>query len=400
MRKRISIFAVPTLTVLTVGMSAGAASASSGWYPPTYGIIDIANAPDYVGGVTATSINQRGQVVGYASRQYGASGFLWEDGTLRQLGPNTEAIKVNSFGRVAGNVVHRYTSGAFTWYDGTFTDLGYLAPVHIGGDTGSAVVADLNDAGQIVGGSVAADYHTHAYRWQDGVMTDLGTLGGTESNARDLNERGDVVGESTTAAGDAHAFFWRDGHMVDLGTLGGKTSRATGVNNRGHVVGVSAVPDGSDHAFLWEDGLMHDLGAVDGDGNSAAVYVNEADTVLVGSEIWWGPAVQAFVWEQGRRTPVGGIGSPLTRSLALNNLGQVVGSAPTSSGQSRAFVWHQGVTAELGTLGGANSVATAVNDFGVVVGAADPADPADGVPHATVWRPSWSSSAPPPDPAG
>jgi len=79
---------------------------------------------------------------------------------------------------------------SFLWDDGTLTDLGARTNPW-----------DLNDNAQIVGGGPPA------FLWQDGVIIDLATLGGS-TMALDINEHGQAVGVSTTSSGVEHAVLW------------------------------------------------------------------------------------------------------------------------------------------------------------------------------------------------
>src|SRR5436309_1672459 len=62
-------------------------------------------------------------------------------------------------------------SGAFLWQNGTMTDLGTLP----GGYASYAY--GINDAGQVVGTSEDSSGLRHAFLWSAGTMADLGTLG-------------------------------------------------------------------------------------------------------------------------------------------------------------------------------------------------------------------------------
>ena len=50
-------------------------------------------------------------------------------------------------------------------------------------------------------------------------------------------------------------------------------------------------------------------------------------------------------------TDLGNLGGSDTRALAINNSGQVVGSARTTT-ETHAFVWENGAMTDLGTLYG------------------------------------------------
>ena len=121
-------------------------------------------------------------------------------------------------------------------------------------------------------GSVGAQSYT---------ITDLGTLGGNASQAYAVNELGQVVGEATTVGGNSHAFLWlpEPGYglpagMNDLGTLGGSGSAAFGINNLGFVVGQADTSDPAiSRAFQWDPttGVMTDLGTPAGPSVARAI---------------------------------------------------------------------------------------------------------------------------------
>jgi len=385
----------------------------------------------------ATAINNRGQVVGVSGSATNVQrAFLWQDGTMTDLGTlggdSSEAAAINDLGQVVGssstatNVAH-----AFLWQNGTMTDLGTL-----GGDSSEA--AAINDLGQVVGSSSTATNVAHAFLWQNGTMTDLGTLGGDSSEAVAINGLGQVVGWSEMAsAGDdsppRHAFLWRAGAMTDLGTLGGDSSEAVAVNGRGQVVGTSSTASGQRHAFLWQSGTMTDL-APPGEGYGAAVAINDggqiaivgaggtvvaindrgqivggrylSDMVFSGDIFLWqdgtttdlGPLDGAFSWQDGTMTALGSLGQGCSVPLAVNSLGQVVGSSLTDypdpikwewccSTLFHAFVWEDGLMVDLGDLGllgsRTSSSAAAINDCGQVVGSSA-RTPGTQV-HAALW---------------
>jgi len=347
-------------------------------------------------------------------------------------GPSSRATAINNRGQVVGvSGTATNVQRAFLWQDGTMTDLGTL-----GGDSSEA--AAINDLGQVVGSSSTATNVAHAFLWQNGTMTDLGTLGGDSSEAVAINGLGQVVGWSEMAsAGDdsppRHAFLWRAGAMTDLGTLGGDSSEAVAVNGRGQVVGTSSTASGQRHAFLWQSGTMTDL-APPGEGYGAAVAINDggqiaivgaggtvvaindrgqivggrylSDMVFSGDIFLWqdgtttdlGPLDGAFSWQDGTMTALGSLGQGCSVPLAVNSLGQVVGSSLTDypdpikwewccSTLFHAFVWEDGLMVDLGDLGllgsRTSSSAAAINDCGQVVGSSA-RTPGTQV-HAALW---------------
>ncbi len=122
-------------------------------------------------GSLATTINDRGQVVGNsstASDEINTHAFIWENGVMTNLGT------------LGGN-------SSYIW--------GY--PYH----------HNINHTGQVVGWSKTSSNAWHAFIWQSGTMIDLGTLGGNDSYAAAISDSGQVVGWSVTASGSGHALY-------------------------------------------------------------------------------------------------------------------------------------------------------------------------------------------------
>jgi probable HAF family extracellular repeat protein len=98
---------------------------------------------------------------------------------------------------------------------------------------------------------------------------------------------------------------------------------------------------------------------------------------------------RAFFWSNDgtRMHDLGTLGGTESYAFALNDLGQVVGTADTLGAlKSHAFVWMNDGTPmkDLGTLGGTTSVAYDINVSGQVTGSASLA--AKFVRHAFLWR--------------
>jgi probable HAF family extracellular repeat protein len=284
-----------------------------------------------LGFVTHASAQERSYLIDLNSR------------TATDLGSLT-ATAINDAGQVVGDFdtdtgrTHAFITGP----NGVgMTDLGTL-----GGTVSSAT--GVNAAGQVAGWSNTATGRTHAFITSpNGMgMTDLGTLGGTVSSATGINATGQVVGSSYTV-GPPHAFITGANGvgMTDLGTLGGYQAEATDINAVGQVVGQSAVVErfgttitifSSPRAFITgPNGVgMTNLGVRDATG------INDAGQVVGSSSTYFGP-IHAFITGPNGvgMTDLGTVGGYGSGASGINASGQVVGWSFTTTNEAHhAFI--------------------------------------------------------------
>lgn len=327
----------------------------------------------YGGTTQAWGINDWGDVVGLVNHTAtGSHAFLWtETYGMQDLGTPTHhawARDTNIFRDVVGEAGHvpGWRERAALWTGGpvgpiTITDLGTLGPDPV---VYHSHAEAINDLGDVVGYSQAAPWDCHAFLKKAGssVMDDLGTLQGhIESRAYDINNSGQVVGFSRTSLGKYHAVLWEPDHLgvmqppQDLGTLGGYNAFALGINNLGEVVGESRTAYDQPRAVLWKDDgngnmQIQNLGTLG--GNSHAYDINDYGVVCGGSVT--GGTHHAFVWtETGGMQDLGALdngASGWSASVAINNLGQIVGYSYLATGETRACLWspNQPPTADAG----------------------------------------------------
>ena len=249
-------------------------------------------------------------------------------------------------------------------------------------------------------------------------LTVLGTLGGSFSQAAALNDRGEVAGFSTLAGDQTvHASIWTHGVATDLGTLGGPLSYVSEgypINDRGVVVGYSQTstpdPNGEDFCgffaggnlgpltclpFVWQNGTMNALPTLGGNNGFATAINNAGQIVGIAEtstpETACAPALnfrfEGVLWQGGAARELAPLpGDTDSGTSAINNSGEVVGvSAPDCTSPSHAVLWRDGNPTNLGTLGGATgNIAFAINDRGQVVGQSDL--PGDLTHQAFLWQ--------------
>ncbi len=231
----------------------------------------------------ARAINEAGLIVGRSQTgETDAWGhaiyraFLWREGVMEDLGAlggrASLAWDINEAGQVVGSAetgdeppgpYGLPVSRGFLWEDGSMTDLGTL-----GGVSSSAVA--INASGMVVGASGTDDGTFLPFVWVDGQMTALDLPPGLGSGgASAVNDLGQVAGACFAESGEvvpvnsARAVLWNEGVAVRLeGLVGFESSSAADINNAGQVVGGAinySQLNFRARAVLWEDGHAYDL---------------------------------------------------------------------------------------------------------------------------------------------
>jgi probable HAF family extracellular repeat protein len=236
----------------------------------------------------------------------------------------------------------------------------------------------INGAGQVVGSSGTATGEEHATLWTNGTIKDLGTLGGTISEAWAINASGQIVGRSTTAHKSWRAFIWENGGMRRLPGVETTYARALGISNTGVVVGDFRILDVGTHAYRIKDGALKDLGTFGGKASLARAITGG---MIVGTSQPSRGRPRAFLWQGGVMTDLGSLGGAgaASSALAVNALGQVVGSSSMPDLTGHVTLWDHGSIRDLGP-----GIAYGINRSGWVVGERMWGNDS----HATLWKPS------------
>lgn len=321
---------------------------------------------DQSGESRAYSINNVGQVVGWASGEDTRHGAQWLGDVFSDLHGTThlsldqiftmdysEAYKISNAGQIVGTARTKIICPDEEW---------------------------VISCGFILAPAVLSDFGTP---YPGDALTNLWTFGDPcrvhDSAATSISNANHVVGwADVDGFGAVRAFMLRPVNgvwfqqsggvpfpknqlMIDLGTLdqGSTVSAAHGVNDDGWVVGYSYVSDTNT-------------------SNGEAAY--HAFLVVPQGNLWFVDADMDLV--NDLMIDLGTLGGNNSWARDVNNRGQIVGESSTTDRNTRAFLWEAGQMVDLGTLGGANSSAAAVNENGVVAGWAEDAE---GKRQGVLW---------------
>lgn len=289
----------------------------------------------------------------------------------------------------------------------------------------------LNNRGQIVGmgGYPGSGFLWAAWLWQDGRLSALSMPNeGLASVAKDINDQGQIIGQAYQLIGD-HSKADGDGDGLQalpvgpggmrLGDKGSAPLRPflmrdgraefflhpdagqvflRAINNKGHIIGWSDTfhqvqpnqpPRKTRKSFLWSDGRLTDLMARDG-GRFQAYALNDMGQIVGTADSPDGNhASHAWLWQNGRMSDLGTLGG-YSIPNAINAVGQVVGESSTNQHDEgnpvHGFLWQNGTMINLdGTSETQESRPLAINAHGQIVGRLD-FDVEDGPIYGFLWQ--------------
>ena len=284
-------------------------------------------------GSHAAAISNSGIVVGCADVAGGGTrAFIYSDGTMRDLGTGGGPADGNGCALAVNNegvAAGRSTSGELVVWRS-----GAVTRLGVQGDVGA-----IDDFGTVVG-SFREGTLNRAFKWSAGTLTPLGESN-VDSHAARINARGVIAGRSSN-----RAFLLEGTTFRDLGTLGGTGSNARGLNDRGEAVGHAANENGQPLPFLF-DGTMRALDG--GPSYSSAVAINNRGQVVGSAEGTFGYLVDGGEYTRlDTLAPVVARGWRRLEPTGINDRGWIVGTARTPEGDMRGFLLiPRGITSSM-----------------------------------------------------
>jgi len=347
--KSITNFLFATLLILL------ALDSSAQAYRP---VIDLGTlGGPYNFGSIAYSVNNKGQIVGYAYDSSGApqhaclfdktgGGNNIDLGTLG--GDRSEAYSINNNGQIVGGADN--SSG--WWGACLFDSTGGGANKQLGVDSANYI----NDNGQIVGGSgnPARAFLLDPDGYGNYNYINLGGRffpGWEISSASSINNNGQIVGGSSLF-GTPRAFLLdpEGGGNYNCIELGGYFSGALSINDSGQIVGYARNSSPTNRACLFDStggGANIDLGTLGGDYSEAHSINNNGQIVGDGANESAGYyGYRACLFDptgQGNNIDLNTLIDPssrwiLQRAYSINNNGWIVGYGTNPDGYTRAYL--------------------------------------------------------------
>jgi uncharacterized membrane protein len=219
----------------------------------------------------------------------------------------------------------------------------------------------MNNNAQIVGTARnAAGDLCCAVHWQNGQLTELATLPGYGfgDQAQEINDNGQAVGLLVTASGRGGEFLpviWESPQSPPQalqllpGTTGGV---ARGINEDGEIVGENR--NGTRRAVLWQDATSAPIALPLLPGCSrGSAWDNNNKGMIVGFAFGCEtvPGLRAVLWEGDQVTELATLpGSTGSWAIYLNDVGQIVGSVSTATGEHLVLWETPTQIVDLGTL--------------------------------------------------
>jgi uncharacterized membrane protein len=200
-----------------------------------------------------------------------------------------------------------------------------------------------------------------------------------------INNRGQTVGSSGHYSLSARGYIYAGGTFTEIdGPQNGYDTTANGINDWGQVVGglapngtVATVPPGPPEAYICQNGSVTKMFSYPGATSTTATGINDWGQIVGyysdGTTSAGGvtqPADQGFLYASGTMRTIDVPGAPLTDLMAINNVGEIVGSYFDGT-HWHGFIDQGGRMSFVNAPGAADTWINSVNDLGQIAGAFD-----------------------------
>jgi probable HAF family extracellular repeat protein len=297
-------------------------------------------------------LNGSGEAVGTSSGGT-AMATLFSNGKAIGLDPNTSdvsiAAAISNSGEVAGSYYNSRVGTpfhAFVVSGGTFLDI-HSPSLFPQGTQAKAV----NSSGEVVGIGQIDSWSFHVFGYSNGQMVDLGPPGSFQAQPSAINDAGQIVGNYYTSSTDNGPFLYSNGKFTNLGAPAGTTTSAAAINSTGQIVGTIIFNSGApEHAALYSNGVWTDLGGYPGATGTSASGINSAGQIIgvAGFKVTsYHPFIPArtiaLLVRNGGLVDLDTLipansGFTLTRTIAINDSGEILCNAKNSAGHQRAVL--------------------------------------------------------------
>jgi probable HAF family extracellular repeat protein len=218
---------------------------------------------------TASSINDRGQIVGqFRDANFQNHGYLYDNGMFTTIDPPgasyTSVDGINNLGQIVGS-----SSSTTQSLQGFLYDNGSFTTVAVPGSL-NGLASGINDKGEIVGFFIRPPNFTYV-----GFVDHKGTFSVIDGSppgsmlvtrATAINNRGQIVGTLLSRTGQfpPQGFLLDNGQFRSIVVPGAMETWPLGINDQGEIVGRFVDTNNYSHGFLDTNGIFTTVQIPDG----------------------------------------------------------------------------------------------------------------------------------------
>ena len=228
----------------------------------------------------------------------------------------------------------------------------------------------INARGDIVGSYSDADDVSHGFLLDKGTFTTIDVPGAAATNgARAINARGDIVGNYVDGDELTRGFLLRDGEFLQIAYPGATQTSLTGINNAGDITGSHFDAEGNEKGFILRDGVFHNI-SIPGTDGTAAFFAQDNGRVWVGQALLSDETARGWVRHgPGDFELLLVPGAECTVARWINQRGDIVGISAEVCGENlKGWLLRDGQFERIEFPRSTVTRALAINDDGVIVG--------------------------------